>query len=127
MSLFDATGIVALLLGVWLTSSHWVALSHHWTQRDLFWQYYRLAAPGEPIAVFWMDWKGETFYSRNEVVQVKPGHEALALELARRPGRAFFLVEHNRMGMLQQALPGQRLEVIEPNLNNKFVMVIAND
>ncbi|MFT3841683.1 MAG: glycosyltransferase family 39 protein [Myxococcaceae bacterium] len=125
--LAESTAVFGLLLGVWLTSVHWVELSHHWTQRDLFWRYYQLAAPGEPIAAFWMDWKGETFYSRNEVFQVKPGNEALAMELARRPGRAFFLVEHNRLNMLQQALPGQKLERVEPGLNNKFVLVIASD
>jgi hypothetical protein len=82
----------------------------------------------EPIAAFWMDWKGETFYSRNTVVQVKPGHEALAAELARRPGRAWFLVEHYRLAALQQALgPAQRLEAVEPNLNNKFMLLVASD
>jgi len=124
---FDSVAIFGLVLGVWLTSSHWVALSHHWTQRELFERYYRLAAPGEPIAAFWMDWKGETLYSRNEVFQVKPGHEAIALDLARRPGRAWFLVEHNRLGALQQALPGQKLDLVEPQLNNKFVLVSASD
>ncbi len=123
-----ATGAFALVLAVWLSSVHWVELSHHWTQRDLFWRYFRGRAPGEPIAAFWMNWKGETFYSRNEVVQVKPGNEALALELARRPGRAWFLVEHPRLRALQQALgPSQQLEAIEPSLNDKFVLVVASE
>jgi 4-amino-4-deoxy-L-arabinose transferase-like glycosyltransferase len=123
-----AVGGFALVLAVWLSSVHWVALSQHWTQRDLFSRYWRGRAPGEPIAAFWMDWKGETFYSRNQVVQVKPGREGLALELARRPGRAWFLVEHFRLKALQQVLgPGQQLEVIEPSLNDKFVLVLASD
>ncbi len=127
LRLADAVTPFAFALALWLSASHWVALSHHWTQRDLFWRYQRLRAPGEPIAAFWMDWKGETFYSRNQVVQVKPGHERLAWELAQRPGRAWFLVEHNRLGALQQSLPGQRLELIEPQLNDKFVLVVASD
>lgn len=123
-----ATGAFALVLAVWLSSVHWVQLSHHWTQRDLFWRYFRGRAPGEPIAAFWMDWKGETFYSRNRVVQVKPGREAVAAELARRPGRAWFLVEHHRARALQQTLgPSQQLEALEPSLNDKFVLMVARD
>jgi hypothetical protein len=122
---------VSLLAGglaLWLSWVHWVELSHHWTQRELFERYFALKRADEPIAAFWMDWKGETFYSRNAVVQVKPGHEALAAELAARPGRAWFLVEHFRLKALQQVLgPSQHLETIDPNLNNKFVLVVASD
>ncbi|MBK7863163.1 MAG: glycosyltransferase family 39 protein [Archangiaceae bacterium] len=121
-------GAFALVLAVFFSSVHWVQLSHHWTQRDLFWRYWRQAAPGEPIAAFWMDWKGETFYSRNQVVQVKPGKESLALELARRPGRAWFLVEPFRLQALRQTLgASQQLALVEPSLNDKFVLVVASD
>jgi hypothetical protein len=120
--------VLAFGLAVWLSWVHWAQLSQHWTQRELFARYEALKGPDEPVAAFWMDWKGETFYSRNTVVQVKPGHEALAAELAQRPGRAWFLVEHFRLGNLQQALgPSQRLTPIEPQLNNKFVLVLATD
>ena len=54
----------ALCFACWFNWNHWVDLSHHWTQRDLFWRYWRQHRPGEPIAAFQMDWKGETFYSR---------------------------------------------------------------
>ncbi len=74
--------IFAFGLAVWMSSVHWVELSQHWTQRELFARYYALRQPDEPIAAFYMDWKGETLYSRNTVVQVKPGQERLATELA---------------------------------------------
>jgi 4-amino-4-deoxy-L-arabinose transferase-like glycosyltransferase len=120
--------VFALALAVWLSSVHWVALSQHWTQRELFSRYYALRRDDEPIAAFWMDWKGETFYSRNTVLQVKPGHEQLAAQLAQRPGRAWFLVEHYRLQALQQVLgPTQHLETVDPGLNNKFVLVVASD
>jgi 4-amino-4-deoxy-L-arabinose transferase-like glycosyltransferase len=120
--------LLAVGLAVWLSSVHWVALSQHWTQRELFSRYYDLRRPDEPIAAFWMDWKGETFYSRNTVLQVKPGNEQLAAQLAQRPGRAWFLVEPFRLQALQQVLgPTQHLETIEPGLNNKFVLVVASD
>jgi hypothetical protein len=76
-----------------------------------------------------MNWKGETFYTRNEVVQVSardPRGELTALAL--RPGRAFVVVEHARLPMLRSALPpGQRVEVLAPETTNKFALVILDD
>jgi hypothetical protein len=120
---------MALGLAVWLGASHWVDMSHHWTQRDLFWRYWRMRQPGEPIAAFLMDWKGETFYSRNTVVQIRvPEHQrGEARRLAEEPGRAWFLVEHPRLGVLRQALgPGHTLRTVAPDLNNKFVLVVVD-
>jgi len=69
--LVGSLGGLALGFALWFSWSHWVDLSHHWTQRDLFWRYYDRRAPGEPIAAYMMDWKGETFYSKNTVKQIK--------------------------------------------------------
>lgn len=120
---------LALGLAVWLSWSHWVDLSHHWTQRDLFWRYFALRQPDEPIAVFFMDWKGETFYSRNRVLQIKPGNEARAVQAyVGRPGRQWLLVEHLRSGILQRLLgPNQRVTVVDPRLNNKFVLIAVDE
>ena len=45
--LFGAFWAFALALAVWLGWSHWVALSHHWTQRDLLWRYHAQLAEAE--------------------------------------------------------------------------------
>jgi len=116
---------LSLGLALWLSWSHWVSLSHHWTQRDLFWRYYALRRPEEPIAAFLMDWKGETFYSRNTVKQIGVTN---SMERARQfvstPGRKWMLVEHNRFNLLQNAIsPGRIARSIEPDLNNKFILV----
>jgi hypothetical protein len=58
--LVGSLGALALGFALWFSWSHWVDLSHHWTQRDLFWRYYDRRAPGEPIVAYMMDWKGET-------------------------------------------------------------------
>ncbi len=102
-----------------------MSLSHHWTQRDLFWRYYALRRPEEPIAAFLMDWKGETFYSQNTVKQIGVAN---SMERARQfvstPGRKWMLVEHNRLNILQNAIgPGRTAHSIEPDLNNKFILV----
>ena len=97
-------GVVAFSAvgALFLSWEHWPALGRHWTQRELLTNYFSRRHPGEPLGAFLMNWKGETFYTRNEVLQVSardPRGELTALAL--RPGRAFVLVEHARLGALR--------------------------
>ena len=126
-----ALGVVAALslgLALWLSWSHWVSMGHHWTQRDLFWRYWRQRAPEEPIAAFMMDWKGETFYSRNQVVQLGPSNYPVDLpKFVSRPGRKWMLVEQGRLNLLRATVPpGHSMRLVEPELNNKFVLVTVD-
>lgn len=119
---------LAVSFSGWYSWSHWVDLSHHWTQRDLFWRYYaQRGSPDEPIAAFLMNWRGETFYSRNEVKQyrsVDSKGTAAVRAFADQPGTKWMLVEHNRVGMLQTAIgQGHPIRLIDRDLNNKFVLV----
>ncbi len=116
-------------VALFVSWEHWPALGRHWTQRDLLTNYFARRQPGEPLGAFLMNWKGETFYTRNEVVQISardPRGELTLLAL--RPGRAFVLVEHARLPMLRSLLPpGQRLEVLAPETTNKFALVSLED
>ena len=118
-----ATGIAAACLwAFWFNWGHWVDLSHHWTQRDQFWAYYQGRKPSEPITSFLMNWRGETFYSRNTVKQIKDNN--LLFEYAAQPGREWALVEHARLGILKSAVgPDKVVTLIKKDLNNKFVLV----
>ncbi len=120
--LYGSWGVFALGFALWFNWSHWVDLSHHWTQRDLFWRYYSQRKPDEPITAFLMNWRGETYYSKNTVKQIKENPRMTAY--AAQPGREWALVEHNRLGILKAAV-GQDKNVtqIERDLNNKFVLV----
>jgi len=121
--LVGSLGALALAFALWFSWSHWVDLSHHWTQRDLFWRYYDRRAPGEPIVAYMMDWKGETFYSKNTVKQIKDSPARMAA-FAALPGRKWALVEHPRLGLLRQAIgPDHRIEQVVRDLNVKFVLV----
>ena len=121
--LVGSLGGLAVGFALWFSWSHWVDLSHHWTQRDLFWRYYDRRAPGEPIAAYMMDWKGETFYSKNTVKQIKDSPARMGA-YASLPGRKWALVEHPRLGLLRQAVgPDHRIEQVERDLNVKFVLV----
>ncbi|EAU69171.1 glycosyl transferase, family 39, putative [Stigmatella aurantiaca DW4/3-1] len=123
--LFGSFWLFTLLFAVWFNWYHWVSLSHHWTQRDLFWRYYRQRQPGEPIAAFMMNWRGETFYSRNTVEQFRGGDSAARMRnYAAQPGREWALVEHNRLSVLSNAVgAGKSVKVIDRDINNKFILV----
>lgn len=123
-----ALAALALSFAVLCGWFHWRRLSPHWTQRDLFWEYFHQGAPDEPIAAYQMNWRGETFYSRNTVRQVgRPGAPNTTLaEFMSGPGqRKWFLVEQSRVNGLRQALGAARLRVVESR-NNKFVLAVAD-
>ncbi|MFL5445612.1 MAG: ArnT family glycosyltransferase [Myxococcales bacterium] len=118
-----ALALLAAAFAVYLGWFHFRALSPHWTQRDLFWEYYQQSTPDEPIGAYLMNWRGETFYSRNRVRQLKD--QAKLNEFMAGPGqRKWLLVEQARVPVLRQALgKGVRLRVVESR-NNKFVLTV---
>lgn len=121
--MFTAGLASVLLFAVWFNWFHWVDLSHHWTQRDQFWRYYTQRRPNEPIAAFLMNWRGETFYSRNTVKQIKDNPQVGMKNYADQDGREWSLVEHNRLGILKSAVGDKNVTLIDKELNNKFVLV----
>ena len=120
--LYGTFWALAAGFALWFNWGHWVDLSHHWTQRDLFWRYYAQRKADEPITAYLMNWRGETFYSRNTVKQIR---EAPKLKpFVEQPGREWALVEHNRLGVLRQnAGADKTVTVIDRDINNKFVLV----
>ncbi len=121
--LFGSFWALAFAFALWLNWSHWVNLSHHWTQRDLFWRYYAQRKPDEPIAAVMMNWRGETLYSKNTVKQIRDADTKLA-RYAALPGRKWALVEHNRLQVLKNAVgPEKVVNTVDRDLNNKFVLV----
>lgn len=120
--LFSSFWALAFAFALWFNWSHWVSLSHHWTQRDLFWRYYAQRKADEPIVAFMMNWRGETYYSKNTVKQVKD--DAHLAQYAGLPGRKWALVEHSRLSILKNAIGREKsVNVIDRDLNNKFVLV----
>jgi hypothetical protein len=99
-------------------------MSPHWTQRDFFYLYYTQSQPDEPIGAYLMNWRGETFYSRNTVRQLKEVGQLQAFVAG--PGkRKWLLVEQARLGGMRQALqPAWRVRVVEDR-NAKFVLATA--
>lgn len=123
--LFGTFWGLAAGFAIWFNWGHWVDLSHHWTQRDLFWRYYAQRQAGEPIAAYMMNWRGETFYSRNTVEQFRAGDANTRMrQYAARPGREWALVEHSRVSLLRSAVGTDKtVTLIDRDINNKFVLV----
>jgi 4-amino-4-deoxy-L-arabinose transferase-like glycosyltransferase len=115
---------LAVALAIFLGWFHWRALSPHWTQRDLFWEYYQKSTPDEPIGAYLMNWRGETLYSRNRVRQLKDNQKLT--EFMAGPGdRKWLLVEQGRLTALRQAVGSAvRLRVVESR-NNKFALTVV--
>ncbi|AKQ64426.1 Polymyxin resistance protein ArnT, undecaprenyl phosphate-alpha-L-Ara4N transferase [Myxococcus hansupus] len=123
--LFGTFWVLAAGMALWFNWSHWVDLSHHWTQRDLFWRYYAQRQPGEPIIAYMMNWRGETLYSQNTVEQYRASDaNARMRATAMRPGRTWALVEHNRLNLLRTAVGSDKVVTpVDRDINNKFLLV----
>jgi 4-amino-4-deoxy-L-arabinose transferase-like glycosyltransferase len=122
--LVGSLAALAVALAVFLGWFHWRALSPHWTQRDLFWEYYQKSTADEPIGAYLMNWRGETFYSRNRVRQLRE-NQKLGEFMAGPGDRKWLLVEHARLTALRTALgPAVRLRVVESR-NNKFALTVV--
>jgi 4-amino-4-deoxy-L-arabinose transferase-like glycosyltransferase len=120
--MFSTFWALAASFALWFNWGHWVDLSHHWTQRDLFWRYYAQRKPSEPITAFLMNWRGETFYSRNTVKQIREVNKLPPF--VNQPGREWALVEHARLNLLRQTAGTDKVvTVIDRDINNKFVLV----
>jgi hypothetical protein len=117
---------LALAFALWLSWFHWRELSPHWSQRDLFRTYLaERASPGEPVAAYYMNWRGETFYSRNLVRQVQDDRKIR--EWAARPGRKWIVTERGRYAALRAALGREAQLRIADRSSNKYYLVALDD
>ncbi len=117
---------IATAFALYVSWYHWRELTPHWSQRDLFWTYLaERGSPDEPVIAYYMNWRGETFYSRDLVRQVQDN--ARMKDLAERPGRKWVIVERARYGALRQAVgPKPKLRIADRS-TNKFFLVALED
>jgi hypothetical protein len=123
-------GLMAALFGAWISHHHFNMLSPHWSQAHLFKTYYQEKKGDEPIYAYQLNWRGETFYSRNRVLQVKEnGANERIKKLVDQPGREFIITEQSRFQTLKGALsPDKRdkLQILDRS-NNKFYLCVVED
>jgi 4-amino-4-deoxy-L-arabinose transferase-like glycosyltransferase len=119
----------ALASAVWGGWYFFPAMGAHWSQRHLFDTYYALRGPDEPIGAYMMNWRGETFYSRNSVSQLK-NNTGLQTWLKRHhKRRMFLLVEQHRLTKLKGQLPVElrsHVRVLDRTCN-KFYLISVQE
>jgi hypothetical protein len=122
--------LMACVSGAWISHYHFNMLSPHWSQAHLFKTYYAEKKGTEPIYAYQLNWRGETFYSRNHVLQVKEkGANERLRQLVDQPGREFIITEQSRFQALKGALsPDKRdkLEILDRS-SNKFYLCVVGD
>lgn len=112
----------------------------HWSQKPLIAQYYKeRRSPDERLLAWQMYWRGENFYTQNEIYQGPMSDRTVFLGdknaenlkeyLGRHHGtRMFFLIERTRLDGLRGLLPESArpsLKVINDD-NNKFYLLTAS-
>jgi len=130
----------AMAFTFFLLDGYMKKVTAHWTQKGLIATYYRTrASPDERLVAWQMYWRGETFYTKNEIyvgprekrtVFLGDKHaENLKDWLAKNRGhRHFFVVERSRFNQLRDLLPDETrasLKVIDET-NTKFYMAQAD-
>jgi 4-amino-4-deoxy-L-arabinose transferase-like glycosyltransferase len=115
------------------------AVAPYWSQKEAVASYYReRRSPEERLIAYQMYWRGETFYTKNEIYEgptaertvfdADGADEKLRAYIERHRGRRlFFLYERGQQGHLKGLLPqdAQRTFRVIDERNNKFSLAEA--
>ena len=117
----------APLLALWLSHHHFNMLSQHWSQGWVFETFYEERKDAEPLYAYQLNWRGETFYSRNHVLQIMGAGADLRMRtLLARPGRSFVLLEQRYLDRLKRLIPrGKVLRVVDASNHNFYLCVVS--
>jgi hypothetical protein len=137
-------GLVSVVAVAWtgfVLDKALVELSPHWAQKHVVATYYKeRTGPEEPLVAWQLYWRGENFYTRNEIYDPKKpalektvflgdrNSERLTEYLRTHGGRrVFFIVERARFETLRSLLPADArpsLQAIDQS-NNKLYLAVA--
>jgi hypothetical protein len=112
----------------------------YWSQKETIAEYYRLRrSPEERLIAYNMYWRGETFYSQNEIYE-GPMEDRTVFDMEQadekmqewckthRGNRVFILFENGRQQRVKSLLPPDARESFRVlyEKNNKFSLAQAN-
>ncbi len=132
--------VAAVTFTFFLLNVYMRQVTPYWTQKDPIAAYYKTRrSADEKLVAYMMYWRGETFYSKNEiyagpkedrtVFDTGTADQDLQAWLQRHSGeRVFFILERARQGRLVSLLPAEArgsFNVIHDK-NNKFIMAHAD-
>jgi len=120
---------LSLCVSAWAVNIYLVQISPHFGQRETIGEYYkRRAGPEEPLVAYQLNWKGENFYTGNDVPAFVSSGKRFTdwVEGEKKKGTKvmFFTTEHSRIGTLKRELtsPKEFQLVTNEELNDKFVL-----
>jgi 4-amino-4-deoxy-L-arabinose transferase-like glycosyltransferase len=131
-----ALSLAAIAFTFFLLDGYMRAVTPFWTQKGLIATYYKTRrSPDEKLLVWQMYWRGENFYTQNEIFEGAPEErtvflgdhnvENLKAWIARHRGRrAFLLVERSNWARVPEMMPPESrpsLKIIDEG-NMKFVL-----
>jgi hypothetical protein len=131
--------LVATAFTFFLLDGYMRRVTPYWTQKGLISTYYKQRrSPAEKLLVWQMYWRGENFYTENEIYEGPKDERTVFLGDRNlenmkawmehhRGQRAFFLLERARYSTLEGALPAdarKSLKIIDDS-NMKFVLAMA--
>ena len=132
--------LVAVAFTAFLLDDFMRRATPYWTQKGLIANYYKMRrSPDEHLLVWQMYWRGENFYTQNEIYEGPKeertiflgdrNFENLKAWMEKHRGhRAFFLVEQSRYNTLETAVPAdarKTLKIVD-NSNMKFCLAAAD-
>jgi 4-amino-4-deoxy-L-arabinose transferase-like glycosyltransferase len=131
--------LVAVAFTFFLLDGYMRQVTPYWTQKGLIATYYKQRrSPEERLVVWQMYWRGENFYTANEIYEGPKDQRTIFLGDRNlenmkawmehhRNQRAFFLVERSRYGTLETAVPAYARKSlhIADDSNMKFVLAVA--
>ncbi len=133
--------VAGMVWNCWVLDRFMVDISPHWSQKGVFATYYRLRkGPEEPVLAWQMYWRGENFYTRNDIYDHKLDAAEKTVFLgdhrtdkvqayfkAHRGRRVFVLLERNQLETVRGLLPTEcrpSLQVVDES-NNKVYLAVA--
>jgi 4-amino-4-deoxy-L-arabinose transferase-like glycosyltransferase len=128
--------LVAVGFTYFIVDAYMLRVTPYWSQKGLIASYYKLRrSPAEKLLVWQMYWRGENFYTSNEIYDGPKDErtvflgdrnfENLKAWMERHRGqRAYLLVEHVRWSTLESAVPAERRSTLKKvdESNMKFVL-----
>jgi hypothetical protein len=131
-----AVCLAAVAFTYWLIDGYMLKVTPFWTQKNLIANYYKMrSGPDEHLLVWQMYWRGENFYTQNEIYEGPTDErtvflgdknvENLKAWIAKHRGhRAFFVVERSRWSQLEGIVPPESkssLHIVDES-NMKFCL-----
>ena len=137
-----AFAALALSWSIWLVDDFLIALSPHWSQKAVIAAYYRQRQDAnEPLIAWNLYWRGENFYSRNEISSASDPQERTAwcyIDVPKRlreylpkhrGRRLFFLVDRTQLNQLKSALGtplANTLRIVDESNCKLYLTVVDN-